>query len=481
MNPTKILLLDFNPAEGLSNSLRMILESSLRQGIELRQERARGSSSATRASELADLVSRFRPALIFLVSTINLLKQASTLFQALKREPDEPPFIVVSEADEPDEVFEVLRLGAVDFITPPLRPVDILPRVWRALEQTPVGEALASSLKDKLGLDHLVGESPAFLSEVRKIPLVAQCDASVLISGETGTGKELCARAIHQLSPRCDQSFIPVNCGAIPVELVENELFGHERGAFTGASGSKPGLIEEADGGTLFLDEIDSLPMLAQVKLLRFLQEKEYRPLGSTRTRHANVRVVTATNINVEKAVREGKLRQDLYYRLDIIPLLLPPLRERREDIPVLAQHFLLTRAEQFRKPARRFSPDGLQKLLLHDWPGNVRELENVIERSVALSQGTVIRGKDIVLSRQPEVDGQESFQEAKARVVTQFERTYIQSLLLACEGNITKAAQAAQKNRRAFWELLRKHQIDAQQFVPQSFQHLAAVGKAAG
>jgi DNA-binding NtrC family response regulator len=481
MSPTKILLLDFNPAEGLSNNLRMILESSLRQGVELRQEKAQGCGSATHASELAGIVSRFRPALIFLVSTINLLKQASTLFQAMKREPDEPPFIVVSEADEPDEVFEVLRLGAVDFITPPLRPVDILPRVWRALEQTPVGEALASTLKDKLGLDYLVGESPAFLSEVRKIPLVAQCDASVLISGETGTGKELCARAIHQLSARCDQSFIPVNCGAIPVELVENELFGHERGAFTGASGSKPGLIEEADGGTLFLDEIDSLPMLAQVKLLRFLQEKEYRPLGSTRTRQANVRVVTATNINVEKAVREGKLRQDLYYRLDIIPLLLPPLRERREDIPVLAQHFLMTRAGKFRKPARRFSHDGLQKLLLHDWPGNVRELENVIERSVALSQGAIIRGRDIVLSRQKEVDEQESFQEAKARVVAQFERTYIQSLLLACEGNITKAAQAAQKNRRAFWELLRKHQIDAQKFVPQSLQHLTAIGKATG
>lgn len=465
MVPTKILVLDFAPAAELSDKLREVLESSLRRGIELRQEQAGNSEPAKQAAEVAGIVARFKPALIFLVSTINLLKQASTLFQAVKQEAGEPPFIVVSGADQPDEMFEVLRLGAADFITPPLRPGDILPRVWRLLEQTPIGEALASTLKDKLGLHHLIGESPAFMSEVRKIPLVAQCDASVLISGETGTGKELCARAIHQLSGRINQPFIPVNCGAIPVELVENELFGHERGAFTGASGSKPGLIEEADGGTLFLDEIDSLPMLAQVKLLRFLQEKEYRPLGSTRTRHADVRVVTATNINIEKAVQSGKLRRDLYYRLDIIPLLLPPLRERREDIPVLAQHFLRSYAEKFKRPARRFAPDGLQKLMFYDWPGNVRELENVIGRSVALCDVPVIRARNIVLSHLPHSDEHESFRRAKARVVAQFERTYLQSLLLAYDGNITQAAQAAQKDRRAFWELIRKHQIDAERF----------------
>lgn len=471
MTSTKILMLDFNPATGLSDHLRTVLEPSLRPGVEFHQEKTGVSEVSVSPDKLATMVSRFAPALIFLISTINLLKQSSRLFQVMRSEPAEPPFIVVSQDGDPDELFEVLRLGATDYITPPLRPVDILPRVWRALEQSPVGGALACSLRDKLGLCHLVGESPAFLNEVRKIPLVAQCDAGVLISGETGTGKELCARAIHQLSSRADQPFIPINCGAIPVELVENELFGHERGAFTGASAARPGLIHEADGGTLFLDEIDSLPLLAQVKLLRFLQEKEYRPLGSTRTRRADVRVVTATNINVEKAVREGKLRQDLYYRLDIIPLLLPPLRERREDIPVLASHFLALYADKFGKRVRRFSPGAMQKLLLYEWPGNVRELENVVQRAVALTDGTTIQTHEIALLRQEAGQQLESFQEAKSRVVSQFERTYIQSLLLACEGNITKAAQAAQKNRRAFWELLRKHHIDAQQYVPQAQQ----------
>ncbi len=465
MSPTRILLLDFASANDLSSRLHAVLASCLQQRVELRQELAGSCEAGGGDSKLSYIVSRFKPVLVFLVSPFTRLRQACALFQSLKKELPDPPFIVVSEADEPGEIFEMLKLGAADYITPPLKPVNILPRVWRVLEQTRVGEALSHALKEKLGLAQLIGESPAFITEVKKIPLVANCGASVLISGETGTGKELCARAIHQLGPRANQPFIPVNCGAIPVELVENELFGHERGAFTGAAGSRPGLIQEADGGTLFLDEVDSLTLLAQVKLLRFLQEKEYRPLGSTKTRQADVRVIAATNINIEKAVQEGKLRRDLYYRLDIIPLLLPPLRERREDIPLLANHFLAKYAAEFGKCVTGFSPEAMQKLLLYEWPGNVRELENVVERAVALCEQKLIRSADILLSRHEMGAGQESFQEAKARIVAQFERTYIQSLLLAYEGNITRAAQAAQKDRRAFWHLLRKHQIDVQRF----------------
>src|SRR5262249_30700623 len=195
-------------------------------------------------------------------------------------------------------------------------------------------------LKWTLGLEKMIGESRVFRGEIEKIPRLSRCDASVLITGETGTGNELCASAIHYLSRRAEYPFVPVNCGAIPVELMENELFGHDRGAYTGADRSQTGVIGEANGGTLFLDEIDCLPATAQVKLLRFLQKKEYRPLGSLKTSQADIRVVAASNTDLHEAIKSGRLRQDLYYRLNVLSLHLPPLRERREDIPVLSRHF---------------------------------------------------------------------------------------------------------------------------------------------
>ncbi len=343
-------------------------------------------------------------------------------------------------------------------------------RVLRLRKQVPEGETVTQTLKEKLGLQQLVGESPAFLAEMKKLRAVTRCDVNVLISGETGTGKELCARAIHYLSPRTHKPFIPVNCGAIPAELVENELFGHERGAFTDASTSQCGLIHEAEGGTLFLDEIDCLPALAQVKLLRFLQEKEYRRLGSTKTYQADVRIITATNSDLEETVRTGKLRRDLYYRLNVLLLTLPPLRERREDIPRLARHFLAKYAAEFNKQVTDFSADAIPALVVYEWPGNVRELEHIVEQAVVLSEQEVIHKADIVLPRVATPVRQDSFQEAKAKVIAQFEKTYIQELLLAYQGNITRAAQAARKNRRAFWQLLRKHRIDVHSFKISAF-----------
>lgn len=324
-------------------------------------------------------------------------------------------------------------------------------------------------LKEVPGLRPLVGESPAFLAMIEKIPLVARCDASVLITGETGTGKELIARAIHHLSPRAGNPFLAVNCGAIPTDLVENELFGHERSAYTGASNQQDGIVREAEGGTLLLDEADSLPLLAQVKLLRFLQEKEYRPLGSSRVRTADVRVLAATNSDLESSVRQGRMRQDLYYRLNVVPFHLPPLRERREDIPRLAHHFLARFTTGRLSAPQGFSPQALQVLLDYEWPGNVRELEHVIERAVVLSQDSDhIRGTAIHLPHTPRPAAStvpESFQKAKARAVALFEAAYIRDLLLAYKGNISRAAKAADKDRRAFWELIRKHGIDATLF----------------
>jgi DNA-binding NtrC family response regulator len=241
---------------------------------------------------------------------------------------------------------------------------------------------------------------------------------------------------------------------------VENELFGHEPGAFTGAKTSRPGLIQEADGGTLFLDEIDCLPLLSQVKLLRFLQEKEFRSLGSTKICQADVRIVAATNTDCEEALRTGKLRRDLYYRLNVIPLSLPSLRERGEDVLLLARHFLIKHSTRLNKQIVGFSTRAMRKLYFYPWPGNVRELEHIIMRAVVLSGDPVIRAEDITLLDQVDPVRPESFQKAKDRMVAEFEKTYIRSLLLECSGNISEAARMAHKNRRAFWELIRKHNI---------------------
>lgn len=326
-------------------------------------------------------------------------------------------------------------------------------------------ETVLRELKRKLGLGQLIGESPAFLAAISKIPTMARCDANVLIAGETGTGKEVCARAIHYLSLRSSQPFIAVNCGAIPDELVENELFGHERGAYTDAAVAKTGLIQEAEGGTLLLDEIDCLPLQAQVKLLRFLQEKEYRSLGSTKTKKASVRVIAATNTDLEIAIQQGRLRRDLYYRLNILPLMLPPLRQRQGDIVLLARHFLAKFAEELEKPVQEFSPEALHMLFVYSWPGNVRELEHAVERAVAMTEEMTIGEGDLTLSTPRHESHRETFHQAKARALTQFEQAYIKDLLLAHGGNITKAAQAAGKNRRAFWQTMRKHGIDVQSF----------------
>jgi transcriptional regulator with PAS, ATPase and Fis domain len=319
-------------------------------------------------------------------------------------------------------------------------------------------------MKAKFGLKQMIGESASFLSEIKKIPVLARSDVIVLITGETGTGKELCARAIHYLSPRSRAPFMPINCGAIPVDLVENELFGHEKGAYTGAAESRTGLIAEAEGGTVFLDEIDCLPLAAQVKLLRFLQEKEYRPLGARKMKKADVRLLAAMNIDPVEAIAEGRLRQDLYYRLNVIPLAIPPLRERREDIPLLVRHFLMKYAVQFNKSIVDISEEAMQLLQLYDWPGNVRELEHNVERAVVLSKERIIEPKDIVLPAS-EADPQESFHDAKMKMTAAFEKAYIERFLLAHHGNISQAARAAQKNRRSFWELIRKYEIDVENF----------------
>jgi len=396
-----------------------------------------------------------------------LQHHAISVLQHVKHECPPARTIIVLEAEEPDCVMDLIRSGVDEFFVPPFRVIDILPRVKRLLERARPDEELVETIKSRLGLKQLVGDSAIFVNQMKKIPLVAKFNTQVLILGETGTGKELCARAIHYLSPRSSKPFVPINCGAVPIELVENELFGHAKGAFTGAASARRGLIEEGEGGTLFLDDVDCLPLQAQVKLLRFLQEKEFRPLGSTRIRHADVRVIAAANSNLEEAVKSGRLREDLFYRLNIVPIELPPLRQRTEDIPALAKHFLRRYEAEFGKELEGFSSEAMEALLIYNWPGNVRELEHVIERAAVLAQDKIIQRNDLVLPKSEAQEGQQSLQGAKARLIERFEKSYIQGLLAAHDGNITRAAQAAQKNRRAFWQLIRRHQIDVQRFKP--------------
>jgi DNA-binding NtrC family response regulator len=356
----------------------------------------------------------------------------------------------------------LLDSGASDLLYMPASDHEIAFRLDRAagrMEPARTLDTAHAAIDPRLS--HVIACGEAFRSVLRQLPTFAACNATVLISGETGTGKEVIAHAVHYLSDRAAKPWVPINCGAIPVDLVESELFGHVRGAYTTAATTRPGLVDEAAGGTLFLDDIDCLPLAAQAKLLRLLQEREFRPVGSNQLRHADIRFVAATNRDLPKEVERGNFRRDHYYRLNVVSLKLPALRGRADDIEALARHFAATDALQFNKPAIELARPALRKLVLHDWPGNVRELQHTIERAVLLAPGPVLRAADIQLDGRECEDGPgTSFQEAKARVVEQFERGYIIELLRRCNGNITQASRESGKHRRAFFELMRKHGI---------------------
>lgn len=460
----RVLIIDLDGSKGLAQDLITILKSSINPEIYCVLFNTDVYSFENSRVEFPRAVSHDVSELIFVIFDESYISNAEVIVRVLRTEFPDPPIFFVVEDCTPNRILELLKLGINDFITSPLKAVGILPRVWQFLRHETEREEVIHNLKNKLGMKQIIGTSPSFLKEVEKIPLIANSDASVLISGESGTGKELFARAIHYLSHRARKPFVPVSCGAIPTDLVENELFGHDQGAFTGATTFRNGLIKEADGGTLVLDEIDCLPIQAQVKVLRFLQEKEFRPLGSTKMQRADVRVLAATNIDIEQAMNAGKFRQDLYYRINIIPVNLPALRERKEDIPLLAEHFLSKYFYIYNKRRIKISQEALSKLELYDWPGNVRELENIIERAIVLSDKDIIRSEDILQGIVPSsIDI--SFQAVKARYVADFEKTYITGLLRSSQGNVSKAARAAKKNRRAFWQLMRKHRISAYQF----------------
>jgi two-component system response regulator GlrR len=459
MERTRILLLSLDAGQ-LVQPLVCILEEVCQRVFEVRKEALHGDRFAEYGQKLSKAASRSLPNLVVLCLSPAGRKNAGAVFDLARKHLQGVPILIATESTDLEEWRDWLKLDPDDFLTPPFRPFEVLSRIGRLGVRIVEDDAVVLQLKEKLGLKQLVGESPALVAEIRKIPLVARCDACVLVTGETGTGKEMFARAIHHLGSRSAKPFSPVNCGAIPVDLLENELFGHEPGAYTSASSFSAGLIRETDGGTLFLDEVDCLPLMAQVKLLRFLQDREFRPLGARKPCRADVRVIAASNANLDEAVAKGRFRQDLFFRVNVVSLALPPLRERKEDVPILARHFLEKHASASGEPARGLNAAAIQKLMLHDWPGNVRELENVLERSLILSTRTMLHPEDIQLPEAVSLKERESFRSMKAKTIEQFERSYIQGLLRAHDGNISKAACAAGKHRRAFWEIMRKHQI---------------------
>ncbi|MCG5508750.1 sigma-54 interaction domain-containing protein [Ectothiorhodospira lacustris] len=318
---------------------------------------------------------------------------------------------------------------------------------------------------------HLVGDSPPFRNLLRAMEQVMRSDIPVLIQGETGTGKELVARALHYLGPRRGAGFIPMNCGALPTDLVESELFGHERGAFTGAHQRQPGLVELAHHGTLFLDEVDALDLRAQVSLLRFLQNQEYRLVGGREFRHADVRIIAAGNRSLSGQIQAHQFREDLYYRLNLLTLCVPPLRERGDDILLLANYFLTHFDAQYERPSRGITPEGIEWLKGHTWPGNVRELENAMHRASLLCHEGPIHIEALCFSNPTAPPAGAamlstsngnlmSFTQAKKQAIDRFEKGYLRDMLQQAGGNVTLAARMAGKERRAFGKLLKKHGI---------------------
>lgn len=376
-----------------------------------------------------------------------------------------PVLAIISEG-VPEAVLQTVGEMVDDFMFSPVRASELRQRLVRLLGSCPnpnSPQVVENLLLEEAGLARFVGRHPAFVQMVQRIPLIARSDAPVLLTGETGTGKELCARAIHHLSARKAGPFIPVECGALPEHLVENELFGHSRGAFTDARSDQKGLVAMANGGTLFLDEIDSLSLSAQAKLLRFLQERTYKPLGAERYAHSNVRVIAATNRNLEGCIHEQRFRGDLYFRINVLRLELPPLRERRNDIKLLSLRFLQMFAEEAESPLKSLSPSALRVLEQYHWPGNIRELMNLLQRAVVLAPGREILPVHLGLpSPSPALNGNSAlFNEARAQVMKEFERTYVEQMLRKHGGNVTRGAQEAGKDRRAFGRLVKKYSID--------------------
>lgn len=392
----------------------------------------------------------------------------------------EMPVIILTGYGTIESAVEAIKKGAYTYITKPFDSHELLLQIGRALENrklTSEVRRLKGLLKERYDFDNIVARSEKMQRVLEAVSHISKTESTVFIHGESGTGKEVTAKAIHLASQRKDQPFVAINCAAIPETLLESELFGHEKGSFTGAVRSTKGLFTQANKGTIFLDELGDMPLSIQAKLLRALEERQFYPVGSEKPVQVDVRLIVATKTNLEEAVKNGLFREDLFYRIHVIPIRLPPLRERKDDIPHLVDHFLKKISVPMKKEVKGISPQGMRKLMLHDWPGNVRELENTLEYAVAMTHQDVLHEDlilptdtsthaatphiDLVTRLLPEEGSGTSLKEARA----EFEKVYLIRLLELCSGGAAKAAQIAGKYRADFYDLLKKHGIKIQDF----------------
>jgi DNA-binding NtrC family response regulator len=364
--------------------------------------------------------------------------------------------IVITAHGSVETAVEAMKMGATDFLQKPFSLDHLTTVVQKAMAMQWLraeNQRLREELDHRYQFDNIVGRSPAMREIFHTVERVAPTRATVLLAGESGVGKDMIARAIHQHSPRKNHSFVKINCTALPENLMESELFGYEKGAFTGATASKPGKFEQADQGTAFLDEIGDVPPHIQVKLLRILQERQFERLGSNLTRHVDVRVIAATNVDLREALEEGRFREDLYYRLNVVPINIPPLRDRKEDIPFLAIHFVQKLSKELGAAAREISPAAVDRLLDHPWPGNVRELENTIERSLVLASGEILLPADIRIEAPrglSTVTSQQAPLLPEGQTLEQWEQVMIREALRRANGNKSRAARMLGLTRNA-------------------------------
>jgi two-component system response regulator GlrR len=443
INTQKILLVDDDP--GLLKLL----------SIRLGAAGYRVETAASGMEALANLAT-LRPDVVISDLRMDEMDGMALLDEIHRRQSGLPVIILTAHGTIPDAV-RATQNGAFGFLTKPVDKDELLAQVERAVQ---AGGVSGREQDWHAGIITRSAKMHDLLAEVR---LVAEADSSVLIIGASGTGKELIARAVHRVSRRAEQPFIALNCGAVPENLLEAELFGYERGAFTGAARKHPGLLLAADGGTLFLDEIGDMPLALQIKLLRVLQERKVRPLGGLEDQMIDVRVVSATHRNLETAIAAGEFREDLYYRLNVVSLKVPPLGKRREDIPLLAQDKLRQLAEQQQTARKVYAPEAMELLVRADWPGNIRQLLNVVEQNFTLSPGPVISAALVEKALGTIQSTLPSFDEARA----EFTRNYLSQLLQLAEGNVSRAAKLAQRNRTDFYKLLNKYQLDPERYKP--------------
>jgi two-component system, NtrC family, response regulator GlrR len=413
-------------------------------------------STATSAQQALSMLAAERPDLVVTDLKMAGLDGMGLFHEIERRHTGLPVIILTAHGNIPDAV-AATREGVFGYLTKPYDPAELIAQIERA--QTLHGNVTATS--DQSWREEIITRSPLMEDVLKRAQRVAQGEASILIHGESGTGKELLARAIHRASPRRDNPFVGINCGAIPEALLESELFGHRKGAFTGATADHKGLFLEADTGTMLLDEVGDMPLSLQVKLLRALENREIRPVGATKEITIDVRIISASHRDLAKARAEGAFREDLFYRLNVVALTLPPLRERREDIPLLLAHFLKKLSADYEKEVNALSPDAMEMLIAHPWPGNIRQLYNTAEQVVALSGGEIVSTKLVERAMQRETPVMDSFEEARRR----FEYDYLTQILKLTNGNAAHAARIAKRNRTEFYKLLQRHGIEAAHF----------------